>query len=101
EVQAIFPRVSIRTTEATLESSAFAPADVVEITTSGGGELKSGPDEIAKGKHQHPPSRAELWGEFTACPGPALPRAKKSHAFEKLMIFDRLNGAGDLVLQNH
>jgi hypothetical protein len=28
-------------------------------------------------------------------------KKSKSRAFERLMIFDRLNGAGDLVLQNH
>jgi 2-methylcitrate dehydratase PrpD len=98
EVQAIFPRVSITTTT---ESSAFAPADAVEITTSGGQTLQSGPVEFAKGSHQRPLSRDELWIKFTDCLGPQFPDANKSRAFEKLMIFDRLNGAGDLVLQNH
>jgi len=101
EVQAIFPRVSITTTAATMESSAFALADAVEITTSGGETLKSGPVEFAKGSHQRPLSRDELWVKFTDCLGLEFPDAKKSRAFEKLMIFDRLNGAGDLVLQNH
>jgi 2-methylcitrate dehydratase PrpD len=98
EVQAIFPRVSITTTT---EGSAFAPADAVEITTSGAETLQSGPVEFAKGSHQRPLSRDELWVKFTDCLGPQFPDAKKSRAFEKLMIFDRLNGAGDLVLQNH
>ena len=84
-----------------MESSAFAPADAVEITTSGGETLKSGPVEFAKGSHQRPLSRDELWVKFTDCLGPEFPDAKKSRAFEKLMIFDRLNGAGDLVLQSH
>jgi len=101
EVQAIFPRVSITTTAATIESSTFAPADAVEITTRGGETLMSGPVEFAKGSHQRPLSRDELWVKFTDCLGPEFPDAKKSSAFEKLMIFDRLNGASDLVLQNH
>jgi len=99
EVQAIFHRVSI--TAATMESSAFAAADAVEIRTRGGETLKSGPVEFAKGSHQRPLSRDELWVKFTDCLGPEFPDAKKSSAFEKLMIFDRLNGAGDLVLQSH
>jgi hypothetical protein len=93
--------VSITTTAATRESSAFAPADAVEITTRGGETLKSGPVEFAKGSHQRPLSRDELWVKFTDCLGFEFPDAKKSRAFEKLMIFDRLNGASDLVLQNH
>jgi 2-methylcitrate dehydratase PrpD len=72
EVQAIFPRVSITTTAATMESSAFAPADAVEITTSSGETLKSGPVEFAKGSHQRPLSRDELWFKFTDCLGPDL-----------------------------
>jgi 2-methylcitrate dehydratase PrpD len=98
KVQAIFPRVSITTTT---EGSAFARADAVEITTNGGETLQSGPVEFAKGSHQRPLSRDELWIKFTDCLGPQFPDANKSRAFEKLMIFDRLNGAGDLVLQNH
>jgi hypothetical protein len=62
---------------------------------------KSGSVEFAKGSHQRPLSRDELWFKFTDCLGPEFPDAKKSRAFEKLMIFDRLNGAGDLALQNH
>ena len=100
EVQAIFPRVSFATTTATMEGSAFAPADAVEITTNTGETLKSGPVEYAKGSHQYPLSRDELWGKFADCLGAEFPNAKKSHAFEKLMILDRLNGAGDLVLQS-
>ena len=63
--------------------------------------MQSGPVEFAKGSHQRPLSRDELWVKFTDCLGPQFTDAKKSRAFEKLMIFDRLNGAGDLVLQNH
>jgi 2-methylcitrate dehydratase PrpD len=100
EVQAVFPRVSFTTTTAAMEGSAFAPADAVEITTNTGETLKSGPVEYAKGSHQRPLSRDELWVKFTDCLGAEFPDAKKSRAFESLMILERLNGAGDLVLQN-
>ena len=100
DVQAIFPHVSFATTDATMEGSAFAPADSVEITTKAGETLKSGPVEYAKGSHQHPLSRSELFDKFTDCLGVEFQDAKKSRAFESLMIFDRLNGAGDLMLQS-
>jgi 2-methylcitrate dehydratase PrpD len=97
DVQAIFPRVSLEGTHATKEGSNFAPADAVEITTTAGETFKSGPVEFAKGSHELPLSREELWTKFTDCLGAQFPDAKKSHAFENLMMFDRLNGAGDLA----
>lgn len=100
EVQAIFPRVSIATTDATMEGSAFAPADAVEITTSSGETVKSEPVEYAKGSHRYPFSRDELWVKFADCLGAGYLNATKSRAFEKLMIFDRLNSTGDLALQD-
>jgi 2-methylcitrate dehydratase PrpD len=100
EVQAIFPHVSFATTDATMEGSAFAPADSVEITTKAGETLKSGPIEFAKGSHQRPLSRGELFEKFADCLGAQFQESKKSRAFENLMIFDRLNGSSDLVLQS-
>jgi 2-methylcitrate dehydratase PrpD len=98
EVQAIFSRVSLEGTSATKEGSNFAPADAVEITTTAGETFKSGPVEFAKGSHERPLSREELWTKFTDCLGAQFPDAKKSRAFENLMMFDRLNGASDLAL---
>jgi 2-methylcitrate dehydratase PrpD len=100
EVQAIFPRVFLEGTSATKEGSNFAPADAVEITTTAGEIFNSGPVEFAKGSHERPLSRDELWTKFTDCLGAQFPDAKKSRAFENLMMFDRLNGAGDLALLN-
>jgi len=98
EVQAIFPRVMLTGTTAVKEGSNFAPADEVEITTTAGETFKSGPVEFAKGSHERPLSRDELWTKFADCLGADVTDAKKSRAFENLMMFDRLNGAGDLVL---
>jgi 2-methylcitrate dehydratase PrpD len=100
EVQAIFPRVSLEGTTATKPGSNFAPADAVEITTVSGETLRSGPVEYAKGSHELPLSRDELWAKFADCLGAQFPDAKKSRAFESLMMFDRLNGAGDLASLN-
>lgn len=99
DVQAIFPRVDFETTTATMEGSAFAPADAVEITTVGGETLKSGPIEYAKGSHQRPLSRDELWVKFADCLGAQFPDSQKTRAFENLMAIDRLNGTGDLALR--
>jgi 2-methylcitrate dehydratase PrpD len=96
EVQAIFPRVSLEGTAATKAGSNFAPADAVEITTTDGATHKSGPVEFAKGSHERPLSRDELWAKFADCLGAQFPDGAKARAFENLMMFDRLNGAGDL-----
>jgi 2-methylcitrate dehydratase PrpD len=98
EVQAIFPRVSLEGSPATQDGSNFAPSDAVEITTTSGETFNSGPVEYAKGSHQHPLSRDELWNKFTDCLGGQFADGKKSRAFENLMMLDRLNGAGDLAL---
>jgi 2-methylcitrate dehydratase PrpD len=98
DVQAIFSRVSCAATAATTEGSAMALADAIEITTITGKTLNSGPVEYAKGSHQRPLSPDELWTKFADCLGPEFPEAKKSQAFQKLMIFDRLNSASDLAV---
>jgi 2-methylcitrate dehydratase PrpD len=98
DVQALFQRVSFTTTAQTMPGSAFASADSVAITTSNGETHNSGPVEFAKGSHQHPLSRDELFAKFRDCLGTGYADAHKSQAFEKLMMFDKLNGAGDLAL---
>ncbi len=100
EVQAVFDRVSLSGTDALMAGTAFAPADAVEIVTRNGETFTSGPVEYAKGSHQLPLSRDELFDKFAECLGTAFPDARKSRAFETLMMFERLNGAGDLALQN-
>ena len=97
DVQALFSRVSFAAIEG-IDGSAFALADAVEITTHAGATLDSGPVKYAKGSHQRPLSRDELWAKFADCLGAQFADATKSRAFEKLMMLDRLNGAGDLAL---
>ena len=100
DVQAIFPRVALTGTAAIKAGSNFAPADEVEITTVTGETLKSGPVEYAKGSHERPLSRTELWTKFADCLGAEFPDVKKTRTFENLMMLDRLNGAGDLALSH-
>ena len=92
--------MSLNGTDALMAGTAFAPADSVEIVTKSGETFRSGPVEYAKGSHQLPLSRDELFDKFADCLGTAFPEARKSRAFETLMMFDRLNGANDLALQN-
>ena len=61
-VQALMPRVSTTTTTETLDGSAFAPSEQVEITTIAGEKLASEPVVFAKGSRQRPLSREELRG---------------------------------------
>jgi len=96
-IQALIPRVSTTTTAETMEASAFAPAEKVEITTVGGKVLASEPVVYAKGSTQLPLSREELQAKFVDCLGDGFSDGSKSRAFDKLMNLERLNSAGDLL----
>lgn len=98
DVQAIFPRVSFSTTDETMEGSAFAPADEVAITTKTGDTLKSGPVRYAKGSHQRPLSRDELWVKFADCLGAEFTDGVKAQTFDGLMALQQLNRPADLTL---
>jgi 2-methylcitrate dehydratase PrpD len=97
DVQAIFPRVSFSATDETMEGSAFAPADEVVITTKAGDTLNSGPIAYAKGSHQRPLSRDELWAKFADCLGAEFSASTKAQTFDKLMALQRSNGPADLT----
>jgi 2-methylcitrate dehydratase PrpD len=96
-VQSLIPRVSTTTTTETMEGSAFAPSERVEIITVNGRVLASEPIIFAKGSKQRPLSRAELQAKFLDCLGDDLAGGAKTNTFEKLMNFERLNGAADLL----
>jgi 2-methylcitrate dehydratase PrpD len=95
-VQGLFPKVKIETTKETMNGSAFAPSEAVEIRTANGQVLASGPVVHAKGSMQHPLSRSELQEKFADCLGDLGARAK-ANFFEKLMNLERLNGTADLL----
>ena len=97
EVQALIPRVSTTTTTETMNGSAFAPSETVEITTVKGQVLASEPIVYAKGSMQRPLSRSELQDKFLDCLGGDLAAKAKANTFEKLMNLERLNGAADLL----
>jgi 2-methylcitrate dehydratase PrpD len=98
EVQALFPRVSAETSKDAMADSAFAPFDVVEIATSDGRRLKGDEIRYAKGSHQRPLSREELWQKFADCLGAGYSEGTKARAFERLNAFERLGGTRDLAL---
>jgi 2-methylcitrate dehydratase PrpD len=97
EVQALIPRVSTTTTKETMDGSAFAPSESVEITTVGGKVLASEPVVHAKGSQQRPLSRDELQAKFLDCVGGDVAGPARTKTFEKLMNLERLNGAADLL----
>jgi 2-methylcitrate dehydratase PrpD len=97
DVQGLFPKVKIDTTNETMNGSAFAPSEAVEIRTARGQVLSSGPVFHAKGSMQRPLSRTELREKFVDCLGSQFSSSAKSSTFEKLMNLERLNGATDLL----
>jgi 2-methylcitrate dehydratase PrpD len=96
-IQSLMPRVSTTTTKETMEGSAFAPSEKVEITTVAGRVLASEPVVFAKGSRQRPLSREELRAKFVDCLGDGFSAGTKANAFDKLMNLERLNSAGDLL----
>jgi 2-methylcitrate dehydratase PrpD len=96
-VQSLMPRVSTTTTSETMEGSAFAPSETVEITMRNGKIMATQPIRFAKGSKQRPLSREELHAKFADCLGRDFSSAVKTSAFEKLMNLERLNSAGDLL----
>ena len=97
DVQSLIPRVEIETTKETMNGSAFAPSEAVEIRTTGGQILNSGPIVHAKGSMQKPLSRDELRDKFIDCLGDQFDDKAKSGSFDKLMSLERLKGTADLL----
>jgi 2-methylcitrate dehydratase PrpD len=97
QVQALFPRVSTTTTTEQMQASAFSPSETVAIRTLGGDVFTSDPVVHAKGSHERPLSRQELWVKFSDCLGDGVPRGGAERAFERLQTLERLNHAGTLL----
>jgi 2-methylcitrate dehydratase PrpD len=96
KVQALIPRVSTTTTAETMNGSAFAPSDSVEITMVDGQIFASGPVTHAKGSMQRPLSRNELQEKFTECVGDDVALPGKTDLFDKLLNIEHLNGVTDM-----
>jgi 2-methylcitrate dehydratase PrpD len=96
-IQSLLPRVSAATTTDTVDGSAFAPSEKVEITTARG-QLASEPIFFAKGSKQWPLTSEELKAKFAECLGDRFSAAAKANAFDKLMQLEQLNTAADLLL---
>jgi hypothetical protein len=97
DVQGLFPKVKIETTKETMNGSAFAPSEAVQIRTAKGRLLSSDPVVHAKGSMQRPLSRNELREKFDDCLGDQFGANSKASSFEKLMSLERLNGPADLL----
>lgn len=97
EVQTLLPRVSYELTEDTLDGSAFAPEESVQIVTASGRTLTSERVKFAKGSHKRPLSGSELREKFDDCLGEAFEPAAKAAVFERLSNLERLGSASDLL----
>lgn len=96
EIQSLFPKVSYDLTKDTLDGSAFARAESVEIVTTSGQILNSVKVKFAKGSHQRPLTQDELRDKFDDCLGDTFDDKAKFNAFDKLSNLERLNSAADL-----
>ena len=97
DVQSLFPKVSYELTKDTLDGSAFAAEESVDIVTTSGQILSSEKIRFAKGSHQRPLTRDELREKFDECLGEAFDSKAKTNAFDKLSNLERLNSAADLL----
>ncbi len=97
DVQALFPKVSYELTKETLDGSAFAPEESVEIVTTSGETFTSGKIKYAKGSHQRPLTEQELREKFDDCLGADFDDNKKKDAFDRLINLERLTDTSDLL----
>ncbi|MCC6777705.1 MAG: MmgE/PrpD family protein [Hyphomicrobiales bacterium] len=95
DVQALIPRVSTTTTTETMEGSAFAPSETVEITTANGQVLASEPIVYAKGSKQRPLSEDELRVKFLDCLGGKTNAG--AGAFDRLMNLEHVGNVRELL----
>ncbi|MCC6887671.1 MAG: MmgE/PrpD family protein [Hyphomicrobiales bacterium] len=104
DVQGLMSRVTIATTKETMNDSAFAPSESVEITTKDGQVRASGPVVHAKGSMQSPLSRSELEQKFVDCLGRDFQADTKYRLFESLMKLEstaRLSELLSLIRARH
>lgn len=97
DVQSLFPKVSYELTKETLDGSAFAPEESVEVVTTSGKTLHSDTIKFAKGSHQRPLTQDELREKFDDCLGEQFDRKAKTDTFDRLSNLERLNTAADLI----
>lgn len=97
DVQRLISHVTIVTTKETMNDSAFAASEAVEIKTRDGRSLASAPVVHAKGSMQRPLSRSELHEKFVACVGTDLPLAQKDALFDRLMSLEKSEGVPELL----
>ena len=97
EIQSLIPKVSYKLTKDTLDGSAFAPEECVEVVTSSGHSLCSERIRFAKGSHQRPLTRDELREKFNDCLGETFDSRTKAAVFEALSGLESLRSAADLL----
>lgn len=97
EVQAFFPKIHYRLTDETLNDSAFAAQDWVEIETIDGKKLISEKIVHAKGSHQNPVNPRELETKFRDCTANHLSQESQNALLAKLAKLEDLASVADLL----
>jgi 2-methylcitrate dehydratase PrpD len=96
-MQVLYPRVRYEWVSETLDGSAFAAFDAVEVVCKDGRRLRSADIRFAKGSYQRPMTAEELFQKFSDCLGPAVPPATQRATFEQLMTLERQERVPSLV----
>lgn len=99
EVQAIFPKVTVRQLEGRdATESSLSPYDRVRIVLTDGAVLDSGPITHPRGHMKRPPCRAELRGKFEDCAWAGRVRAEAAtELFDACQRIDALPGLAALI----
>ncbi len=92
-VQSLFSRVDWTTTDETLDGSAFAPSESVEVATRDGRTLSSEVITHARGNMQRPFTTEDLFDKFSECLGEDYDSDRKNLLFDSLL---NIENAGDI-----
>lgn len=92
-VQSLFSRVNWTTTDETLDGSAFAPSESVDVVTKDGRTLSSEAIAYARGNMQRPFTKEDLFEKFSECLGEEYDSGRKNSLFESLL---NIENAGDI-----
>jgi 2-methylcitrate dehydratase PrpD len=96
-VQSLFSRVNWTTTDETLDGSAFAPSESVDVATKDGRILSSEVIAYAKGNMQRPLAKEELQDKFFECLGEYYDFDQKNFLFESLLNIENVGGIEEIM----
>jgi 2-methylcitrate dehydratase PrpD len=96
-VQSLFPRVSWTTTDETLDGSAFAPSESVDVVTKDGRNLSSEVITHAKGNMRRPLTEEALFEKFSDCLGEDYGLDRKKGLFGSLLSIENSGDIREII----